>query len=113
MGGAYATPPASGRFWRSTSPWSRGPSTPTCGDAEVLVWSSAQVGGVALEAFAQARGRALTPEDRLRIDEGVRRAVLTDEKGVFTVSLFTPEVERQALRRSATILKEAASALGF
>ena len=138
------------------------------GDSEVLVWSSAQVGGVALEAFAQARGRALTPEDRLRIDEGVRRAayriiegkgatyygigaglarltraILTDEKGVFTVSLFTPEVEgveevalslprilgaqgveatlyprldeeeRQALRRSAAILKEAALALGF
>jgi L-lactate dehydrogenase len=138
------------------------------GDSEVLVWSSAQVGGVDLEAFAQARGRALTPDDRLRIDEGVRRAayriiegkgatyygigaglarltraVLGDEKGVFTVSLFTPEVEgveevalslprilgargveatvyprlneeeRQALRRSAEILKGAASALGF
>ena len=138
------------------------------GDSEVLVWSSAQVGGVDLEAFAQARGRALTPDDRLRIDEGVRRAayriiegkgatyygigaglarltraILTDEKGVFTVSLFTPEVEgveevalslprilgargveatlyprlneeeRQALRRSAEILKGAASALGF
>ena len=138
------------------------------GDSEVLVWSSAQVGGVDLEAFAQARGRALTPDDRLRIDEGVRRAayriiegkgatyygigaglarltraVLGDEKGVFTVSLFTPEVEgveevalslprilgargveatlyprlneeeRQALKRSAEILKGAASALGF
>ncbi len=138
------------------------------GDSEVLIWSSAQVGGVGLEAFAQARGRSLTPEDRLRIDEGVRRAayriiegkgatyygigaglarltqaILGDEKGVYTASVFTPEVEgveevalslprilgaggveatvyprlneeeRQALRRSAEILKGAASALGF
>jgi len=71
------------------------------------------------------------------------RAILTDEKGVYTVSAFTPEVEgvlevslslprilgaggvegtvypslspeeREALRRSAEILKEAAFALGF
>ena len=138
------------------------------GDSEVLVWSSAQVGGVPLLEFAEARGRALSPEDRARIDEGVRRAayriiegkgatyygigaglarlvraILTDEKGVYTVSAFTPEVEgvlevslslprilgaggvegtvypslspeeREALRRSAEILKEAAFALGF
>lgn len=138
------------------------------GDSEVLVWSGAQVGGVPLAAFAEARGRPLTPEDRRRIDEGVRkaayriiagkgatyygigaglarlvRAILTDEKGVYTVSLLTEEVEgvrevalslprvlgaggveatfypqlapeeRQALRHSATLLKEAASALGF
>lgn len=44
------------------------------GDSEVLVWSSAQVGGVPLLEFAEARGRALSPEDRARIDEGVRRA---------------------------------------
>ena len=129
------------------------------GDSEVLVWSSAQVGGVPLLEFAEARAR---------IDEGVRRAayriiegkgatyygigaglarlvraILTDEKGVYTVSAFTPEVEgvlevslslprilgaggvegtvypslspeeREALRRSAEILKEAAFALGF
>lgn len=138
------------------------------GDSEVLVWSGAQVGGVPLAAFAEARGRPLTPEDRARIDEGVRRAayriiegkgatyygigaglarlvraILTDEKGVYTVSAFTPQVEgvkevalslprilgaegveatiypsldegeREALRQSATILKEAATSLGF
>jgi L-lactate dehydrogenase len=138
------------------------------GDSEVLVWSSAQVGGVPLLAFAEARGRPLTQEVRLAVDEGVRRAayriiegkgatyygigaglarlvraILTDEKGVFTVSTFTAEVEgvhevslslprllgaegveetlypsldaseREALRRSAEILKEAAFALGF
>ncbi|MCS6869018.1 L-lactate dehydrogenase [Thermus sp.] len=138
------------------------------GDSEVLLFSGAQVGGVPLLAFAEARGAPLTPEDLRRIDEGVRRAayriiagkgatyygigaglarlvraILTDEKGVYTVSVFTPEVEgveevalslprilgaegveatvypslgegeRQALRRSAEILKEAASSLGF
>ncbi len=138
------------------------------GDSEVLLWSGAQVGGVALGAFAQARGCPLTPEDRLRIDEGVRRAayriiegkgatyygigaglarltraILNDEKGVYTVSVFTQEVEgveevalslprvlgaggveatvypgldpeeRRALAQSAGILREAASALGF
>ncbi|MEN2982072.1 MAG: L-lactate dehydrogenase [Thermus sp.] len=138
------------------------------GDSEVLLFSGAQVGGVPLLAFAEARGTPLTPEDLRRIDEGVRRAayriiagkgatyygigaglarlvraILTDEKGVYTVSVFTPEVEgvgevalslprilgaegveatvypsldegeRQALRRSAEILKEAASSLGF
>ena len=122
----------------------------------------------ALLEVAEARGRALSPEDRARIDAGVRRAadriiegkgatyygigaglarlvraILTDEKGVYTVSAFTPEVEgvlevslslprilgaggvegtvypslspeeREALRRSAEILKEAAFALGF
>ncbi|WP_243094882.1 L-lactate dehydrogenase [Thermus thalpophilus] len=138
------------------------------GDSEVLVWSSAQVGGVPLEAFAQARGCPLTEEVRRAVDEGVRhaayriiagkgatyygigaglarlvRAILTDEKGVYTVATFTAEVEgvlevslslprilgaegveetlyppldpeeREALRRSAGLLKEAAFALGF
>jgi len=44
------------------------------GDSEVLVWSSAQVGGVPLEAFANQRGAALGPTERARIDDGVRRA---------------------------------------
>jgi L-lactate dehydrogenase len=88
------------------------------GDSEVLVWSSAQVGGVDLEAFAPGQGarpypRRPPPDRRrgapaaYRIIEGkgatyygigaglarLTRAILTDEKGVFTVSLFTPEVE--------------------
>ncbi|TBH21903.1 L-lactate dehydrogenase [Thermus thermamylovorans] len=138
------------------------------GDSEVLLWSGAQVGGVPLIAFAEARGRPLTPGNRARIDEGVRkaayriiegkgatyygigaglarlvRAILADEKGVYTVSAFTEEVagvrevalslprvlgasgveatippgldaaEGEALRQSALLLKEAASALGF
>lgn len=44
------------------------------GDSEVLAWSSAQVGGVALEDFARQRNDAVTPEVMARIDEGVRRA---------------------------------------
>ena len=44
------------------------------GDSEVLSWSSARVGGIPLEAFAQQRGRLITGEVRARIDEGVRRA---------------------------------------
>ena len=135
------------------------------GDSEVLLWSCAQVGGLALEAFSQVRGRPLTPEDRARIDEAVRkaayriiegkgatcygigaglarltRAILNDEKGVYTVSVFTPEMEgvtlslprilgaggvegtvhpqldaaeQAALQQSAQIIKEAAAALGF
>jgi L-lactate dehydrogenase len=44
------------------------------GDSEVLVWSSAQVGGIPLEDFA-AQGRVpLEPDIQSRIDENVRRA---------------------------------------
>jgi L-lactate dehydrogenase len=138
------------------------------GDSEVLAWSSAQAGGVSLTEFAAARRRHLTAEDKVRIDEAVRRAaysiiegkgatyygigaglarltqaILTDEKGVFTVSIFTPEVEgisevtlslprvignngveatiypvldvaeHQNLQKSAEILKKATAMLGF
>jgi len=44
------------------------------GDSEVLVWSSARAGGVPLETFARQTGRALTPEVKARVDDGVRRA---------------------------------------
>jgi L-lactate dehydrogenase len=44
------------------------------GDSEVLVWSSARVGGVPILDFAQQAGRPLTEEAKTRIDEGVRRA---------------------------------------
>jgi L-lactate dehydrogenase len=44
------------------------------GDSEVLVWSSAKVGGVPLEDFATQRGLKLDAEVRARIDDGVRRA---------------------------------------
>ncbi|MCS7297393.1 MAG: L-lactate dehydrogenase [Bacteroidia bacterium] len=138
------------------------------GDSEVLVWSSAHVGGQPLETFAEMRGLVLTQELRRKIDEQVRyaayriiegkgatyygigagiarlvRAILTDEKGLFTVSIFTPSVEgvesvtlslprivggegvettlypplneeeRNALHRSATLLKEIALSIGY
>jgi L-lactate dehydrogenase len=44
------------------------------GDSEVLVWSQATIAGLGLDAFASVHGTALTPEDRHRIDENVRRA---------------------------------------
>lgn len=44
------------------------------GDSEVLVWSSAKVGGVPLADFARQTGRGLDAEAKSRIDDGVRRA---------------------------------------
>lgn len=44
------------------------------GDSEVLIWSSATVGGLPLDEFATQRGRPVTPEIKSRIDEDVRRA---------------------------------------
>lgn len=44
------------------------------GDSEVLVWSSAKVGGVPLKNFARQVGRPLTKEIEQKIDEGVRLA---------------------------------------
>lgn len=44
------------------------------GDSEVLTWSLATVGGMALDDFCVAQSIALTDEDRARIDERVRRA---------------------------------------
>lgn len=44
------------------------------GDSEVLAWASAQVGGVPLADFPCQEGKALTPEAKAHIDEGVRRA---------------------------------------
>ena len=82
------------------------------GDSEVLVWSSAQVGGVNLEEFARQSGKSLDKETMERIDAGVRRAayriiegkkatyygigaglsriaraIRNDERGVFTLSM--------------------------
>ena len=44
------------------------------GDSEVLVWSSAKVGGVLADEFCGQIGCVLTEEIRARIDDGVRRA---------------------------------------
>ena len=136
------------------------------GDSEVLVWSSALVGGVPISDFAEQCGRPITEEVKARIDEGVRRAAyriiqgkgatyhgiggglarivrairdderaaLTlsslsiDVEGVDEVSLSLPRIlggkgieaelrpalsdeEHEALRKSAGILREAASQL--
>jgi L-lactate dehydrogenase len=44
------------------------------GDSEVLVWSSAHVGGVPLSDFAIQSGCEVTAEARTAIDDGVRHA---------------------------------------
>jgi L-lactate dehydrogenase len=137
------------------------------GDSEVLVWSSARVGGVPISDFAEQAGRPTTEDVKARIDEGVRhaayriiegkgatyhgiggglarivRAIRDDERTVLTlsslsmnvegvdeVSLSLPRIlggkgleaelrpvlsdeEHGALRKSAEILREAASQLG-
>lgn len=50
------------------------------GDSEVLVWSSAKVGGVPLADFAAQVGRALTDEVVAGIDGGLARG-LPDHRG--------------------------------
>jgi L-lactate dehydrogenase len=44
------------------------------GDSEVLIWSSASVGGVPVAEFAAQRGRPFEEQTRSRIDDGVRHA---------------------------------------
>jgi len=44
------------------------------GDSEVLVWSSAKVGGVPLVDFASQVGRPVTEEIKAGVDDGVRLA---------------------------------------
>jgi L-lactate dehydrogenase len=81
------------------------------GDSEVLVWSSATVGGVPLADFARQVGQPLTDEAKADVDDGVRlaayriiegkgatyfaigagisrivNAIRTDERAVLTVS---------------------------
>jgi L-lactate dehydrogenase len=138
------------------------------GDSEVLVWSSARVGGVPVGDFAEQVGRPITGEVKVRTDEGVRRAayriiegkgatfhgigaglarivrtIRDDERTVLTLSCLSANVEgvgevtlslprvlgargveaefrpalseeeHEALCRSAEILRDAASRLGF
>lgn len=44
------------------------------GDSEVLIWSSASVGGLPIAEFAAQMGRPITAEAKARIDDDVRRA---------------------------------------
>lgn len=86
------------------------------GDSEVLVWSSAQIGGVNLYEFARQGSKSLNEEIKMRIDDGVRqaayriiagkqatyygigaglsrlaRAVRNNERGVFTLTTHEEE----------------------
>jgi L-lactate dehydrogenase len=51
------------------------------GDSEVLLWSSAKVGGIQLLEFADQIGRPVTDDVKSRIDDGVRRAADRIVKG--------------------------------
>jgi L-lactate dehydrogenase len=44
------------------------------GDSEVLTWSIANIGGLPVEEFCSRRNAACLAEDRVQIDEAVRRA---------------------------------------
>lgn len=88
------------------------------GDSEVLAWSAARAGSVALRSFAAQVGAPLTESVRARIDDAVRnaaytiiegkgatwygigaglerivRAIARDEQAVLSVCLLTGEVE--------------------
>jgi L-lactate dehydrogenase len=87
------------------------------GDSEVLAWSAARAGSVALSSFAAQVGSPLTDTMRAEIDDGVRnaaykiikgkgstyygigaglarivKAIAGDQRDVLTVSIATPEV---------------------
>lgn len=87
------------------------------GDSEVLAWSAARAGSVALSSFAAQVGSPLTDTVRAEIDNGVRnaaykiikgkgstyygigaglarivKAIAGDQRDVLTVSIATPEV---------------------
>jgi L-lactate dehydrogenase len=53
------------------------------GDSEVLVWSSAKVGGISIQDYARQMGVGLTEEMKLQIDDGVRHAAyrIIENKG--------------------------------
>ncbi len=44
------------------------------GDSEVLIWSSAHIGGLPVAEFSAQMGRPFTPETQAEIDDAVRRA---------------------------------------
>jgi L-lactate dehydrogenase len=87
------------------------------GDSEVLAWSAARAGSVALSSFCAQVGSPLTDTVRAEIDDGVRnaaykiikgkgstyygigaglarivKAIAGDQRDVLTVSIATPEV---------------------
>ncbi|MEW6374383.1 MAG: L-lactate dehydrogenase, partial [Thermodesulfobacteriota bacterium] len=53
------------------------------GDSEVLVWSSAKVGGLSIQDYARQMGAGLTEEMKSQIDDGVRHAAyrIIENKG--------------------------------
>lgn len=88
------------------------------GDSEVLAWSNARAGSVALHSFADQVGKPLTAEVREEIDDGVRnaayriikgkgstyfgigaglariiKAIAQDQRDVLSVSIVAAEVE--------------------
>jgi L-lactate dehydrogenase len=105
------------------------------GDSEVLVWSSAKVGGVPIEEFAAQVGVPIDDAARSRIDDGVRHAayriiegkgatyhgigagiaqiveaIRDDERRLMTVSSVTQGME--ALRGTSVSLPRLVGAAG-
>ncbi|MCA1970938.1 MAG: L-lactate dehydrogenase [Rhizobium sp.] len=87
------------------------------GDSEVLAWSNARAGSIALRSFAEQVGKPLTEDERRAIDDGVRyvaykiingkgstyygigaglarivKAIAQDQRDVLSVSIVTPRV---------------------
>ncbi|MBW8302129.1 MAG: L-lactate dehydrogenase [Hydrogenophaga sp.] len=87
------------------------------GDSELLAWSNARAGSVALRSFAEQVGKPLTEDERRAIDDGVRnaaykiingkgstyygigaglarivKAIAQDQRDVLSVSIVTPRV---------------------
>lgn len=88
------------------------------GDSEVLCWSSARIGTLSLDRFAESVGKPLDARAREAIDDGVRRAayriirgkgatwfgiaaglariveaIAGDERAVLTLSAWSPDLE--------------------
>ena len=86
------------------------------GDSEVLVWSSAKVGGVLLDEFCEQIRCVLTEEVRSRIDDGVRQAAyrIIEGKGAtyYGIGAGISRIVRAIRGDERTVLTVSASTSG-
>lgn len=86
------------------------------GDSEVLLWSSAKVGGVSLADFARQIGREASLEIKMRIDDGVRRAAyrIIEGKGAsyFGIGAGLARIVRAVRSDERVVLTVSTRALG-
>jgi L-lactate dehydrogenase len=87
------------------------------GDSEVLLWSSAMVGGVGLPDFARQMGIQVPSEVRARIDGGVRRAAyrIIEGKGAtyYGIGAGLARIVRAIRSDERVVLTVSARALGI